>query len=132
MKTRAARLGRATLGYASYLDGNLEEAWAEITQCLTGLRRIGAVGDMNFPLPIASIVAVAMGRPEVGVRLGAAFEGLSSSMGFRRQASLFYTDLQEALAEARTLLGDAVYASAWERGLAMDADDAMDLVRQPN
>ena len=129
---RGQALGRMTLSYASYLDGNLEEAWAEITECLTGLRRIGAVGDMNMPLPIASIVAVAMGRPEVGVCLGAAFEGLARSMGFRSQASAFYADMQGALAEARTLLGDAAYASAWERGLAMDADDAMDLVRQPN
>jgi predicted ATPase/DNA-binding CsgD family transcriptional regulator len=128
---RGHALGRMVLSYADYLDGDLDRAWTEITECLAGLFRIGAFGDLNLPLPIAAVEAVAMGRPEVGVCLGAAFEGLRSSTGWN-QRSPFLEALEQALGQARDRIGDAAYSNAWQRGLAMDAGDAVNLVEHPD
>lgn len=124
---RAYALGRMAIGYAAYLDANFGEAWAEVTECLASLRRTGALGDLTQPLNAAAIVAVAMGQPEVGVRLGAAVERLRSTTG--SMLSVWQGDLQRALDQARARLGDAAYADAWERGRAMDVDGAMNLVQ---
>jgi len=72
-----------------------------------------------------------MGRPEVGVCLGAAFEGLRSSTGWN-QRSPFLEALEQALGQARDRIGDAAYSNAWQRGLAMDAGDAVNLVEHPD
>ena len=125
---RGEALGRMVMGYAAYIDGDLAAAWTEITECLATLHRIGAVGDLNLPLSGAVVIAVAMGRHELGVSLAAAREGLGSVTGWTQPSSFLGDVERSALAEARARLGEEGYKETWERGFAMSADDAVNLV----
>ena len=125
---RANALCHMAISFAAHRDGNLEEARAEIRDSVVGLAASGAFADLDWPLRIAAVEAAAGGALATAVVLAGAAQALSTTSGRTARMALIEEELETTLEAARAALGEATYLEGWNRGLAMDASTAVDLV----
>ncbi|TMF34382.1 MAG: adenylate/guanylate cyclase domain-containing protein [Chloroflexi bacterium] len=119
----AIATGNHTVAQVARLQGRLDDAANHYLRSLTGLHELGDVASLTEPLQGLAAVAVATGRAELGVRLLGANAAIRERVGGGPPPE--WLRLGDPLADARAMLDEATYARAWERGLAMTADEAV-------
>jgi len=126
---RAVALCHLNLAQAALLEGKGEETRRELLECLTSLNAAGARADVIWPLDVAAELLVGEGDAEGAVLLAGAAQALRQETGRTAVAGNVTPETDATLKRARAELGEAAYEGIWARGLAMDPEQAMDLIR---
>ena len=112
---RNIALGLLILGSSAFAQSDYVTARALYEESLALLRKIDFQFMMAYCLEHLAAVAVAQGQPTVGVRLWGAVEKLREGTGLPRPPLLGLL-FEQAVAAARTALGEEAFATAWAQG----------------
>lgn len=112
-----------TMGTLARAAGKTQRARELIGEGLSLMQRIGCQHCSASYLGDLALVADASGEPERTVRLLGASEALRERTGIVAPTARAGT-IEKTLAQARHLLGEAPYATAWSEGLAMSLPQA--------
>jgi predicted ATPase/class 3 adenylate cyclase len=116
-------LGHHTIGQVARLDGRFDDARRHYREAIRFVHELGDDAQLTEPLQGLAAVAIATGRPELGVRLLGANAAIRDRLGGGPPPE--WIRLGDPLGDARKVLTDEAYQRAWEAGLAMTVDDAV-------
>lgn len=119
----AALLG--SLAELALSEGRLQDALPLLKESLPIRRDLGNLSQIGIGLCSAARAISAMGRAGTAARLISCFEALGNEIGGGEAWVARMND--EALATIRAQLDEAAFATAWEQGRRMTADEAVAL-----
>jgi predicted ATPase/DNA-binding CsgD family transcriptional regulator len=139
----AARAGGDEISVANALNGKAvlalrraqpEQALAGFAEAVMVCRGYGDRGHAIHGLVGVATTAVALGRPELAVRLLAAVSSLRAAMGIAatNRTAHAIDDPAPLLAAAQAALGEERTAAAWAAGAELSFDEAIDVVTELN
>jgi predicted ATPase len=112
-----------TVGQVARLGGRFEDAAGHYREALRFGHELGDAASLTEPLQGLAAVAIAMGRAERGVRLLGANAAIRERLGGGPPPE--WLRLGDPLGDARKLLAEDAFQTAWQAGLAMSVDDAV-------
>ena len=119
----AIAVGHHTVGQVARLQGHPDDAARHYREAIRITNELGDTAQMTEPLQGLAAVLVALGEPERGVRLLGANVAIRERLGGGPPPE--WLRLGDPLGEARRLLSAEAYNQAWEAGLAMSVDEAV-------
>jgi predicted ATPase len=119
----AIAVGHHTVGQVARLQGRLEDAARHYREAIRITNELGDTAQMTEPLQGLAAVLVSMGEPESGVRLLGANAAIRERLGGGPPPE--WLRLGDPLGEARQVLVVQAYSQAWEAGLGMSVDEAV-------
>jgi len=119
----AIAVGHHTVGQVARLQGHPDDAARHYREAIRITNELGDTAQMTEPLQGLAAVLVALGEPERGVRLLGANVAIRERLGGGPPPE--WLRLGDPLGEARRLLSAEAYNQAWEAGLGMSVDEAV-------
>jgi len=119
----AIAVGHHTVGQVARLQGHPDDAARHYREAIRITNERGDTAQMTEPVQGLAAVLVALGEPERGVRLLGANVAIRERLGGGPPPE--WLRLGDPLGEARRLLSAEAYNQAWEAGLAMSVDEAV-------
>ncbi len=108
----------------AYAAGDLEEVRRLLKGALTKGLEIGNLADSARCLERLGGVEIALGRSAKGIRLGAAAQRLRSEVGDHLTPDRL-ASFERSWSQARLVLGEEEYQTAWDQGSNMTFDQAV-------
>ncbi len=119
----AIAVGHHTVGQVARLQGHPDDAARHYRAAIRITNELGDTAQMTEPLQGLAAVLVALGEPERGVRLLGANVAIRERLGGGPPPE--WLRLGDPLGEARRLMSAEAYSQAWEAGLGMSVDEAV-------
>ncbi|TMG23553.1 MAG: adenylate/guanylate cyclase domain-containing protein [Chloroflexi bacterium] len=119
----AIAVGHHTVGQVARLQGHPDDAARHYREAIRITNELGDTAQMTEPLQGLAAVLVALGEPERGVRLLGANVAIRERLGGGPPPE--WLRLGDPLGEARRLMSAEAYRQAWEAGLGMSVDEAV-------
>ena len=119
----AIAVGHHTVGQVARLQGHPDDAARHYRESIRITNELGDTAQMTEPLQGLAAVLVALGEPERGVRLLGANVAIRERLGGGPPPE--WLRLGDPLGEARRLMSAEAYSQAWEAGLGMSVDEAV-------
>jgi non-specific serine/threonine protein kinase len=118
--------GLHTLGHIAWARGDPASALPLLERSLLISRDVGDRRGIAACLQSMALVADAAKHPDVTTRLSAVATRIRAAGGLGAHGRLWLAlDQDRGLAQARAVLGDQAFESAWQAGLALTLDDAV-------
>ena len=121
--TMGMAMGHHTVGQVARLQGRFEDAARHYREAIRFGHELGDAASLTEPLQGLAAVAIAMGRPEQGVRLLGANAAIRERLGGGPPPE--WLRLGDPLGDARNVLTGEAYERAWQIGLDMTTDEAV-------
>ncbi len=119
----------SAIGQVDRVTGQLAQAADRYVTAMGIFRRIGDGSGVAMEADLLGVTRLAMGHPELGVRLASAAAALRASIAAGAPAALLR--YESVLETARSILDPASYEAASAAGEAMNLDDVVALAQQP-
>lgn len=124
---RGVAMGHMATAYVEHLEHNSIAAWTDLSACIRTLRDAEAIADLSMSFTLAVVIIVSTGGPMAkAVTLGGAAAALDLMSGRHPTYTMVgMATFISAIDTARERLGAEGFEAAWQKGLAMTADEAV-------